>query len=227
LLVGVRNKNLPNIRSSYCEDAVKAGFLPGKCLAPPNLEDLLGDLIDENYEIELITRKYPHAATHLIQQDMRKSSKMRKKGANLNEQEYSRHKLLIKEKFQYMIDHGIRSMKNMPIEFRTNKFSQRVLPLRWDEVGGSPNITATSLPDDYVHFSQPRSLTVREWARLQGFPDDYKFCGKRTTGGVRRAGDPSKNNWDREVPKYTQIGNAVPVRLAHAVGYHLLDKFIK
>ena len=107
----------------------------------------------------------------------------------------------------------------IPEEMQTKKFAQRVLPVRWDERG--PTITATSLPDDYVHFSQPRSLTVREWARLQTFPDWYQFAGKRTTGGRRRAGDPDAGDWSREVPKYTQIGNAVPVLLAQAIGEHL------
>ena len=78
----------------------------------------------------------------------------------------------------------------------------------------------TSLPDDYVHPTQPRILTVREWARLQGFPDWYRFHGKRTTGGVRRAGNPREGIFEREVPKYTQIGNAVPVNLAYEIGKH-------
>ena len=81
-------------------------------------------------------------------------------------------------------------------------------------------ISATSLPDDYIHFSQPRILTVREWARLQFFPDWYEFKGKRTTGGIRRAGNPTRGIFDREVPKYTQIGNAVPVCLAQAIANH-------
>jgi DNA (cytosine-5)-methyltransferase 1 len=106
----------------------------------------------------------------------------------------------------------------IPEEFKTKKFSQRVLPARWGNRG--PSITAASLPDDYVHFSQPRSLTVREWARLQLFPDWYRFCGKRTTGGLRRAGNPREGIFDREVPKYTQIGNAVPVGLSERVGKH-------
>ena len=64
----------------------------------------------------------------------------------------------------------------------------------------------------------PRALSVREWARLQTFPDHHLFSGPRTTGGVRRAGNPDKGIWDREVPKYTQIGNAVPVELAYLIG---------
>ena len=99
------------------------------------------------------------------------------------------------------------------------KFSQRLLPERWDENG--PNITVTGSTEDIIHFSQPRILTVREWARLQGFPDWYQFAGPRTTGGRRRAGDPSKGDWTRDLPKYTQIGNAVPVKLATEIGTHL------
>ena len=106
----------------------------------------------------------------------------------------------------------------IPESMKTKKFSQKLLPLAWMAKG--PTITATSLPDDYVHFSEPRTLTVREWARLQTFPDWYIFKGPRTTGGRRRAGDPSKGDWSRDVPRYTQIGNAVPVLLAKALGLH-------
>ena len=106
----------------------------------------------------------------------------------------------------------------IPEAYRTKKFAQRLLPEQWPE--GGPSITATSLSDDYVHFSQPRTLTVREWARLQGFPDWYRFSGSRTTGGLRRAGNPRLGLFDRELPKYTQIGNAVPVNLAKEIGQH-------
>jgi DNA (cytosine-5)-methyltransferase 1 len=53
------------------------------------------------------------------------------------------------------------------------------------------------------------------------FPDWYQFAGKRTTGGIRRAGNPREGVFDRELPKYTQIGNAVPVPLAEKVGVNL------
>jgi len=108
----------------------------------------------------------------------------------------------------------------IPAAMRTKKFAQRVLPKTWPDNG--PNITACSLPEDYVHYCQPRGPTVREWARIQTFPDWYIFTGSRTTGGRRRAGDPSLGIWTRDVPRYTQIGNAVPVLLAQKVGEHLV-----
>jgi hypothetical protein len=79
-------------------------------------------------------------------------------------------------------------------------------------------MTVTSLPDDYVHYSKPRTFSVREWARMQTFPDKHQFSGPRTTGGHRRAGNPTLGNWSRDVPKYTQIGNAVPPLLGKAIG---------
>ena len=106
----------------------------------------------------------------------------------------------------------------IPEHLKTKKFAQRLLPQEWGNKG--PTITACSLPDDFVHYSQARTLTVREWARLQTFPDWYQFSGKRTTGGIRRAGNPRESIFEREVPKYTQIGNAVPPKLAYEVGNH-------
>jgi DNA (cytosine-5)-methyltransferase 1 len=75
-----------------------------------------------------------------------------------------------------------------------------------------PSPTITTLPDDILHYSEPRILTVRENARLQSFPDWFEFKGKYTTGGKNR-----KN----ECPRYTQVGNAVPPLLAEAVGIML------
>lgn len=60
--------------------------------------------------------------------------------------------------------------------------------------------TITTLPDDLIHYSEPRILSVREMARLQSFPDWFEFKGKYTTGGPERV---------RQAPRYTQVGNAV------------------
>ena len=72
-----------------------------------------------------------------------------------------------------------------------------------------PSATITTLPDDIVHYFEPRILTARENARLQTFPDTFQFFGKYTTGGAARKTD---------CPRYTQIGNAVPPLFAEAVG---------
>lgn len=72
-----------------------------------------------------------------------------------------------------------------------------------------PSHTLTTLPDDLLHYAEPRIHTVRENARLQSFPDWFEFRGNYTTGGDRRA---------NECPRYTQVGNAVPPLLAEAIG---------
>jgi site-specific DNA-cytosine methylase len=138
--------------------------------------------------------------------------------SELTDHEFSRHSMHVVERFQFMLDNNITKKEDLPLEMRTKKFNQKPLPPRWSE---KPSITVTSLPDDYVHYSRPRTFSVREWARIQTFPDSHIFCGKRTTGGSRRAGSP--DNWDREVPKYTQIGNAVPPLLGKAIGERIRD----
>lgn len=220
LLVGIRKDvKSPLIRAGDSQDAVERGFLPppGKKPAPSPF-DLLGDLVDGEYPNVSATLTYPGRASTAIQKWLRtprEGGAPYKKGDPVTEHEYSKHSERVVQKFTAMLqNNGV-----VPEAFRTKKFAQRVLPREWGKEG--PTITATSLPDDYVHFSQPRILTVREWARLQMFPDWYQFAGKRSTGGIRRAGNPREGVFDREVPKYTQIGNAVPVGLAQAVGEHL------
>lgn len=88
-------------------------------------------------------------------------------------------------------------------ELRTKKHSQRVLSL------DNPARTVVTIGDDYVHPVEPRTFTVRELARFQGFPDLFVFRAKETTGGINRR---------NEVPQYSQVGNAVSPMLALAVG---------
>jgi len=85
-----------------------------------------------------------------------------------------------------------------------------VIPLAANE----PCHTLTTLPDDCLHYSEPRIFTVREYARIQSFPDWFEFRGKYTTGGQARR---------CECPRYTQVGNAVPPLLAEALGLSLIQ----
>ncbi len=75
--------------------------------------------------------------------------------------------------------------------------------ISWDE----PSLTLTCSPSqkqtERCHPSETRPFTVREYARIQTFPDDWHFCG-----GIGE--------------KYKQIGNAVPVLLAKQVAQELV-----
>lgn len=73
----------------------------------------------------------------------------------------------------------------------------------------APSPTITTLPDDLIHYSEPRTMTVREHARLQSFPDWFSFQGRYTAGGISRR---------TACPRYTQVGNAVPPLLGRALG---------
>lgn len=75
--------------------------------------------------------------------------------------------------------------------------------LSWDE----PSLTLTCAPaqkqTERCHPEETRPLTTREYARIQTFPDDWKFAGSISS-------------------VYKQIGNAVPVNLAYAMGRALI-----
>lgn len=75
--------------------------------------------------------------------------------------------------------------------------------LSWNE----PSLTLTCAPaqkqTERCHPDETRPLTVREYARIQTFPDGWEFTGPLTA-------------------QYKQIGNAVPVNLAYAVGRSLI-----
>jgi DNA (cytosine-5)-methyltransferase 1 len=122
----------------------------------------------------------------------------------------ARHRPEIKKRFKKILkecEKGKGVPKEKLEEYGTKKFS--FTPLHPNKLSR----TITTLPDDLLHYSEPRILTVRENARLQSFPDWFEIKGKYTTGGTRRK---------KECPKYTQIGNAVPPLLAEALGLLIL-----
>ncbi len=120
-----------------------------------------------------------------------------------------RHGSEVEKRFKRIIDHfpGGRRL-NDEERGRLGLKKLRIVRLEAD----SPAHTLTTLPDDLLHYSEPRILTAREYARIQSFPDYFEFHGKYTTGGDRRT---------RDCPRYTQIGNAVPPLVAEAWGLAL------
>ena len=122
----------------------------------------------------------------------------------------ARHRPDIRDRFEAIIDtcreEGLLKA-TVPAEIREAHGMKKMVTRVLDPIDSAPTIT--SLPDDLLHYSEPRTLTVRENARLQSFPDWFQFKGKYTTGGNRRR---------NEVPRFTQVANAVPPLLAEQLG---------
>lgn len=123
--------------------------------------------------------------------------------------EFSHHNLLFfpdkSDRETLMVPKDIEEVEELIKSIPTKKHSQRALR----EFEPAP--AQLTIPDDLCHYDseQPRTLTVREMARFQSFPDWFEFKSKVTTGGKMRR---------FEVPQYTQVGNAVPPLLARVLG---------
>lgn len=117
----------------------------------------------------------------------------------------------VKRRLQVIAEHGgytdecKAKLKELGLE--SNKRNYFVLKAD----GQSP--TVVTMPDDFIHYSSFRAMTVREMARLQSFDDSFVFQGKRQTGGDKRKS---------EIPQYTLVGNAVPPLMSRAIGNEIL-----
>ncbi|GAA4892263.1 DNA cytosine methyltransferase [Tessaracoccus lubricantis] len=197
-----------------------AGLLPPRddsvLVRPPDPIEMLGDLLSVPWSPGGVVDVYHEDPQNDVQLALRtrRDGSVMAKGETITDQEFSRHSERVQERFRL-----IRTGRPVPRGLQTRKFNQRPIPRKWP--AGGPTMTVASLPDDFVHFQEDRAFTVREWARFQGFPDWYEFSGPRTTGGRRRAGDPDAGIWERDLPKFTQIGNAVPVAMAEWLGNQL------
>lgn len=196
-------------------DFLKAkGLRTGTTLSEA-ISDLLmskGIVIDNEYT-HFRFGKYNSIPLTAYQKFMR--SNVNIKGPHPDSHRFANHNNNIIQRFQLLLDlTKKRRCSNIDNEikrhFHINKHT--IIPLD----GNQKAPTITTLPDDYIHYCEPRILTVREYARIQSFPDDFIFKGKYTTGGKLRT---------KETPRYTQIGNAIPPLFGEQAGC-ILDKII-
>lgn len=131
-------------------------------------------------------------------------------GAFPDSHRFAKHKSETIDLFKRLMTASENSIRITPSMNLVEGLKKRgVTPLKKNSICN----TITSIPDDYIHYDEPRIMTVREHARIQSFPDDYEFKGPYTTGGERRKTD---------VPRYTQVANAVPPLFAEQVGEVIL-----
>lgn len=132
------------------------------------------------------------------------------RGAFPDSHRFAKHKSATIDVFKRLMTASEKSIRITPSMNLVEGLKKRgVTPLKKNSICN----TITSIPDDYIHYDEPRIMTVREHARIQSFPDDYEFKGPYTTGGERRKTD---------VPRYTQVANAVPPLFAEQVGEVIL-----
>jgi DNA (cytosine-5)-methyltransferase 1 len=79
---------------------------------------------------------------------------------------------------------------------------------------------AASFYANFVHPYQDRNFTAREGARIQSFPDWYRFCGKPTVVSHKLLAREERHD-ERYLCQYNQIGNAVPPLMAQAIAANL------
>ncbi|MCG7883139.1 MAG: DNA cytosine methyltransferase [Candidatus Thiodiazotropha endolucinida] len=193
----LKSKDLPVSRPVTARQAISDLEITGKMFIP--VDDCRTKIFRQiRYELPRKQTSY--------QELMRKGMV---NGSQPNSLRLPRHSEAVSNRFQLILDtckRGVGLSQQRLDELGLKKF--RVAPL----CPGKPAPTVTTLPDDIIHYSEPRILTVREMARLQSFPDWFEFHGPYTTGGERRK---------KTCPRYTQVGNAVPPLLAEAIGLML------
>lgn len=188
----------------------KGEFLKTKGLnIPVSLEEAISDLLEKNGTVESPDSKNFKAGKY--SKAITKYQKLMRCGKHKStipdSHRIANHTKIVRERFQYAIDNELR-----PSEYKShfNLRKSGTTKLR----GNEPTSTLTTLPDDYIHYCEPRILTVREYARIQSFPDSYEFKGRYTTGGKFRV---------QEVPRYSQVGNAIPPLFVEQCGYVLKE----
>lgn len=195
----------------------KFNFLNTKGLTElTTLKDAVSDLFKKNGLRD--TPDFPNFQSGIYVDEKSNYQKLMRAGVTdeiPNSHRFPKHKPAIIDRFKnILLETKDRRNLDLPKELRErlNIKKHTVIPLD----GNDKSPTITTLPDDYIHYEEPRILTVREYARIQSFPDWYIFKGKYTTGGKQRT---------QEVPRYTQIGNAIPPLFGEQSGL-ILKKLI-
>lgn len=210
ILVGVR-KDIAKIHSPkdfFIEIKNNAKkFLVNKGIGLSNsLEDAISDLLRNNEIPSPDSNLFMTGLYNEPKSNYQKLLRANNKKAIPDSHRFAKHSESTIKKFEFILNNAPKDKTlSTDIKKSFNLKKRTIIPLSGDE----PAPTITTLPDDYIHYSEPRIFTVREYARIQSFNDWFEFKGKYTTGGKVRT---------KEVPRYSQIGNAIPPLFGEQAG---------
>lgn len=202
ILVGVRKDlNAPKAPELFFEKIFenREAFLSKKDLSlTTSLKDAISDLLRIEETVSPDTPSFQAGIYGSVKSPYQQLLKGKVTDEIADSHRFPKHTKQTTKKLKYILKYADRDKTISPaIKEKFGIKKRTLIPLS----GDTPTPTITTGPDDYVHYCEPRIFTVREYARIQSFNDWYEFKGKYTTGGLRRKID---------VPRYSQIGNAIP-----------------
>jgi DNA (cytosine-5)-methyltransferase 1 len=115
-------------------------------------------------------------------------------------------------------EHQARQRGNVN-ELSNKKFSQNNRRMHPDR---PCHTVPASFYANFIHPYKDRNFTPREGARLQSFPDWYRFCGKPTVVSTKLLAREERTE-ELHLCQYNQIGNAVPPLLAMHLANHVIQ----
>ncbi len=210
ILVGIRNDIVSQAKPNDFFEQIqkqKETFLIKKGIGLTNsLEDAISDLLKINEVVSPDTKSFTAGLYNPIQSKYQELLRGKVDSKIPDSHRFTKHSEDTLRKFEFILQNAEKNKTiSNELKERFNLKKRTVIPLS----GNRPTPTITTLPDDYIHYCEPRIFTVREYARIQSFNDWYEFKGKYTTGGKRRT---------QEVPRYSQIGNAIPPLFGEQAG---------
>ena len=198
--IGTQNESISSLKiqkTNKNNSVMKQGSVKNALPSYLTVKDALSDILKTKpltkQRIENSTINYNNPPLTQYQEYIRENS------YELYDHFAPNHSEFVKKRISH-IKQGM-NHSSLPKEFQLkggypNIYGRLHLDFPADTITG--NCGCVSAPGRFIHPTQNRAISIREAARLQSFPDKYKFCGTMRD-------------------KYKQIGNAVPPLMAYAV----------
>lgn len=205
------------------KDEVVANLFTAHLQPCPTLWEAISDLPELNAGEGAEIMEYSHPPKTMYQTAMRGASE------KLYNHKAMNHTRRLVERFKSMewghstsdVPDHLKPRKRNSSELATSVYDQnnrRMFPHR------PCHTVPASFYANFVHPFQHRNFTAREGARIQSFPDSFRFLGKPTVVSHALLAREGREH-EKYLCQYNQIGNAVPPLLAKALAVNILKKY--